>query len=317
MKLKELLKKVGLDAAQIYDVVPSAVFTVDKKKRITSWNKRAAEITGYTLEDVLGESCLTLGGEGCRSKCRLFSEGEPKPIRAMSCDIKTKGGETKKISKSLDVLRDKKGVIIGAVESFEDITERIKAEEIMRKRADILNFIDHPIYVVDRNLAYLFCNNKLISRLNLSSLDEIIGKTYGEFHTKEQAEEFAQKVEEVFATGETLRYEYESQRGEIRKYKRTLSPNTNFEGKVVSVTISSDDISAIMHGEQGQLITICAYCKKIKNKKNRWMALEAYFADKIDLKFSHGMCPNCSEEAYKELKLLKQHPPKKDEMQEL
>lgn len=317
MKLKELLEKVGLDAAQIYDVVPSAIFTVDRNKRITSWNKRAAEITGYSLKEALGKSCLILGGEACRQQCKLFSEDRPEILKDMECDIKTKDGRSKTVAKSLDVLRDGDGNIIGAVESFEDITERKKAEEIMQKRADILNFIDHPIYVVNQDLVYLFGNNKLISRLELSSIDEIIGKTYGEFHTEEQTEEFAQKVEEVFSTGETKRYEYESRRGEKRKYMRTLSPNTDLTGEVVSVTISSDDISTIMPDKPGQLITICAYCKKIKNKKGRWIALEAYFAEKIDSRFSHGMCPGCSVEAYKELNLLRKLPEKKELPQEL
>jgi len=317
MKLKELLEDVGLDAAQIYDVVPSAIFTVDKKKRITGWNKRAAEITGYSLEEALGKPCLIVGGETCRSKCELHSDEQPEITRNMECVIKTKDGRSKTIAKSSNVLRDKDGNIIGAIGIFEDITERKKAEEIMQKRADILDFIDHPIYVINRDLVYVFANNKLISRLELSSPDEIMGKTYGEFHTEEQTKEFVKKIEDVFSTGETRRYEYESQRGEMKKYMRTLSPNTDRDGKVVSVTISSDDISTIMPTGPDQLITICAYCKKIKNNKGKWMALEAYFAEKIDSRFSHGMCPGCSEEAYKELNLLRKLPEKTEIIQEL
>jgi len=305
MKLKKLLKKVGLDAAQIYDVVPSALFTVNNQKHITSWNKRAEEITGYSPEEAVGKPCLILGGESCLSSCDLFSLDKPKPIRDLECKILTRNGKSKIVAKNLDVLRDEQGNIIGGVESFEDITERKKAEEIMQKRAAILDFIDHPIYVVNEKLVYLFGNNKLISRLELSSFDEIIGKTYGEFHTEEQTREFADRVAEVFRTGKTLRYEYESQRGDKGKYQRTLSPNTDKPGKVVSVTISSDDISTIKPGKPGQLITICAYCKKIKNEKGHWQSIEAYFGEKAQSRFSHGMCPTCSLDAYKELNLIK------------
>jgi hypothetical protein len=164
--------------------------------------------------------------------------------------------------------------------------------------------------VVNENLVYLFGNNKLISRLKLSSFDEIIGKTYSEFHTAEQTKDFAERVAEVFRTGKTLRYEYESQRGDKGEYQRTLSPNTNETGKVVSITISSDDISTIKPDKPGQLITICAYCKKIKNEKGHWQSIEAYFEDKIQSRFSHGMCPSCSVDAYKELKLIKIISPK-------
>ncbi|MCK4764438.1 MAG: PAS domain S-box protein [Candidatus Aminicenantes bacterium] len=306
MKLKDLLKKIGLDASHIYEVVPSGVFTIDKERKITSWNTRAAEITGYSSEEVLGKTCDSIfKSQSCRGSCGLFPCMVNKPIRDAECDITTKAGQMKIISKSSDLLRDKKGNIIGGIESFEDITERKKMEVILHKRAEILDFIDHPIYVVNENLEYLFGNSKLIARFGLSALDQIIGKTYGEFHTGDQTEDFACKIAEVYKTGETLRYEYTSRRGNKDKYLRTLSPNTDINGSVVSVTVSSDDISTIKTEKIEQFITICAYCKKIKDEKGFWIELEAYFGERIDSQFSHGMCPACSIEAYRELDLLR------------
>jgi DNA-binding response OmpR family regulator len=44
-----------------------------------------------------------------------------------------------------------------------------------------------------------------------------------------------------------------------------------------------------------EIIPICAYCRKIRNDKNYWQLVEAYFSDKTGSKFSHGICPTCSE----------------------
>ena len=155
MKLKESLEKSGLDATHIYEVVPSAIFTIDKQMRITSWNHKAAKITGYKLDEVLGKHCSLLRSEVCKKRCGLFSEDVPKPIRDMECDIITKEGHQKMVSKSVDLLKDDNGDIVGGVENFEDITERKKADEILKKKADIPNFLDHPVYLVDRDLKYL------------------------------------------------------------------------------------------------------------------------------------------------------------------
>jgi len=40
-------------AELLFRISPSAIFTLDKEMRITSWNDKAAEITGYSREYIL------------------------------------------------------------------------------------------------------------------------------------------------------------------------------------------------------------------------------------------------------------------------
>ena len=44
-----------------------------------------------------------------------------------------------------------------------------------------------------------------------------------------------------------------------------------------------------------RLLPICSYCKRIRDDRNYWQQLEAYFAEHSDTIFSHGVCPNCYE----------------------
>ena len=46
------------------------------------------------------------------------------------------------------------------------------------------------------------------------------------------------------------------------------------------------------------LLPICAHCKKIRDDKGYWNNLEGYIQTHSDAKFSHGMCPECSDEFY-------------------
>jgi phosphoserine phosphatase RsbU/P len=41
------------------------------------------------------------------------------------------------------------------------------------------------------------------------------------------------------------------------------------------------------------LIPICAWCKKVRNDQNFWQQVEEYLADRGDVQFSHGICPEC------------------------
>jgi len=47
------------------------------------------------------------------------------------------------------------------------------------------------------------------------------------------------------------------------------------------------------------LVPICLYCKKIRNDKNYWQQVESYIAEHAEVRFSHGICPECYEKVVK------------------
>lgn len=46
-----------------------------------------------------------------------------------------------------------------------------------------------------------------------------------------------------------------------------------------------------LHG----LLPICCYCKKIRDDQNYWHQVESYVSQYADVRFSHGVCPECLE----------------------
>ncbi|MBF0619972.1 MAG: PAS domain S-box protein [Candidatus Omnitrophica bacterium] len=126
--------------------VPSAVFTVDLERRITSWNKRAAEITGYPEEEALGQACGFFAVEPCQRVCGLYSEAVEKPICGRESVIRTKSGDLRTVLKNADLLRDLAGNIVGGVESFDDITERHKGENKLLEVNKVL-FEQHKLFI--------------------------------------------------------------------------------------------------------------------------------------------------------------------------
>lgn len=49
------------------------------------------------------------------------------------------------------------------------------------------------------------------------------------------------------------------------------------------------------------IIPICSHCRKVRSEVNDWQQLERYVRDRSDALFSHGICPECLNEHYKDV----------------
>ncbi|OHD62366.1 MAG: hypothetical protein A2014_04900 [Spirochaetes bacterium GWF1_49_6] len=49
-----------------------------------------------------------------------------------------------------------------------------------------------------------------------------------------------------------------------------------------------------------RLIPICAHCKKIRDDEGYWEQVDHYISQHSDIKFSHGLCPECMQKLYPE-----------------
>jgi len=49
------------------------------------------------------------------------------------------------------------------------------------------------------------------------------------------------------------------------------------------------------------LLPICSYCKRIRDDQNYWQQVESYLSRHSEIRFSHGICPECYETHAKEM----------------
>ena len=112
--------------------VADGVFTVDTKWRITSFNRAAERITGIPVDKAVGRRCsevfhTDLCERGCPIRETLESGLEviDRPAR-----ILTKRGRPIPISVSSAILRAQDGTLLGAVETFRDLStlEQLRKE---------------------------------------------------------------------------------------------------------------------------------------------------------------------------------------------
>ena len=117
----------------VVDTIQDGVMIVDTGGTIVSVNSAFESITGYSAQDILGESCLVLRCNVCevaREKdgpyfCLLFKQGK---LKRKKCVLACKGGDYIHVLKNATVLKDSEGNVTGAVETVTDITDLIKKE---------------------------------------------------------------------------------------------------------------------------------------------------------------------------------------------
>ena len=112
-------------AGLIFESISDGVFTTDKDCRITSFNRAAEQISGFSREEAIGQFCFDIfRSDVCQSRCPLRNTlknfEEHRNVRA---NIISREGRNVPISVSTTVLYDKRGRARGAVEFFRDLSQ--------------------------------------------------------------------------------------------------------------------------------------------------------------------------------------------------
>ena len=140
----------------ILDNVLDGIITVDMEGKIAWFNRAAEQITGYKKEEVLGRPCQSvfqtdLCGTGA---CPLEQTVRlQKNVSRLEVAITNKWGRQIPVSVSTAPIRDEKGEIIGAVETFRDLSlikayqletkERYSFKNIVTKNTRMLAILKH------------------------------------------------------------------------------------------------------------------------------------------------------------------------------
>ncbi len=159
------VKRLG-ELAAIVESSDDAIISKDLNGIINSWNAAATRILGYTSEEIIGKSILTLIPEHLHSDEPIIigriRAGQR--IEHFETVRRTKSGELLDVSLTISPIKDERGNIIGASKILRDISTRkrletslLQAEKIAatgRMAATIAHEINNPLEAV-LNLLYL------------------------------------------------------------------------------------------------------------------------------------------------------------------
>ncbi|RZA34398.1 MAG: bifunctional diguanylate cyclase/phosphodiesterase [Lysobacteraceae bacterium] len=183
--------------SQILDQIHESVLTMDQTGYITSWNRGAEELFGYTALEAIGRNILFLyADEDEGFHCSFAEQGG----RMMEVRRRKKSGEVFWASLSLSPLRDLAERPIGLIAYLTDITERKQAEEQLHhlayydeltglpNRTLFARLVDQALMVAQRNEAagcVLFIDLNRFKRIN-----DTLGRRIGDELLRQAAQRF-------------------------------------------------------------------------------------------------------------------------------
>jgi diguanylate cyclase (GGDEF)-like protein/PAS domain S-box-containing protein len=187
--------------SQILDQIHESVLTTDRMGYITSWNRGAEQLFGYTAVEAVGRHILFLYVDEVDEEGADFSDTfAEQGGRMMEVRRRKKSGEIFWASLSLSPLRDLDDNAIGLIAYLTDITERKQAEERLHhlayyqeltglpNRTLFARLVDQGLTSVQRNEGTACVLYLDLNRFKL--INGTLGRTVGDELLRQVAQRF-------------------------------------------------------------------------------------------------------------------------------
>jgi PAS domain S-box-containing protein len=247
----------------IESIVDYAIYLLDPKGKVTSWNAGAERIKGFSADEIVGKHFSTFYTEEDRKA------GVPEKVLETARREGKYAGEGWRVRKDgtrfwasvvVDAIKDDKGKLIAFAKITRDMTEKREADQALlaaerRFRILVQGVTDYAIYMLDPE-GRVTNWNAGAQRIKGYTPDEIIGEHFSRFYTPEDLEEGV-PVRALETARETGRYEAEGWR--MRK------DGTRLWASVVIDAIRDDE---------GELIGFAKITRDMTEKRETQLRLE-------------------------------------------
>lgn len=232
-----------------------AIIVTDKKGSITSMNKKAEELTGWTLTESSGKP-IDVIFDTINEETELRMES---PIKSVLKEnriallanhtILIKKDKTQRyIVDSAIPIHDKYSSIIGSVLIFRDITELTVSQKKLVEKEELLNgIIENTGVLIDvRDLdgKFLLANRQFKKIFNISNV-ELNGRKYSNGFNGEQIAESSKTDHQVVKQNRLIAYEQliHHADGTVHNYQTSKFPLHNGREDVRAICTVSVDVS--------------------------------------------------------------------------
>ncbi|HYO64261.1 MAG TPA: PAS domain S-box protein, partial [Pyrinomonadaceae bacterium] len=146
--------------AAVIDSADDAIITKTLEGVITSWNRGAQRIFGYTADEVIGKPVTILIPEDHLNEepSILARVRAGEPIEHYETVRRRKDGTLVNISLTVSPIRKPDGTIIGASKIARDITQQKRAQETLRAQAEVIAQAYDAIFLRDSSNAITLWN---------------------------------------------------------------------------------------------------------------------------------------------------------------
>jgi PAS domain S-box-containing protein len=238
--------------ARLIDTANAPIFGVDEEGLVNIWNKKAAEITGYTPSDVMGENLVEkFITEDYRKAvgCVLSKALHGTETANFEFPLITKAGRRVEILLNATPRFNEHGKVMGMVGIGQDITDRIAQEQ---EYARLIDKANAPIFGVDNECRVNIWNRKA-AEITQYSPEEVIGENLvDKFITDDYKIAVATVLHRALEGHESANFEFPlmTKTGRRVEFLLNATPKFDQQGEIIGVVGIGQDITDRIAQEQ-------------------------------------------------------------------
>jgi PAS domain S-box-containing protein len=213
--------------ASIVEFSQDAIIGKTLDGAITSWNRAAEKMYGYTSTEVIGRDLSFL----------LFAERQPElqvimervqqglPIECLETQRLTKAGSVLEVSLSISPIKDARGRVTGASTIARDITARKRADEQLKLQSAALEAAANAIMITDSHGSIIWVNGAFTTMTGYRK-EEVLGKNPRLFKSDQQPDSYYDELWSSISSGKVWRGEIVNRRKDGTPYteEMTITP---------------------------------------------------------------------------------------------
>jgi PAS domain S-box-containing protein len=310
------------ELAAIIEYSEDAIIGKNLDGVITSWNRAAEKIFGYTAREAIGHSMkILLPADRQEEEIMIIEKiGRGEIVDHFETVRVRKDGALINVSVSISPIKDDSGRIVGASKIARDITAQKRAGDELRKNEEkyrgLIEGMNEALFRISLpDGAYEYVS---------PSAKDVFGYDEDELFSQpmliKQAihPDFRGYLEENLGAmlggkvPPNLEYKIIDRDGKERWILQSNKGIFDDRGRIIALEGLCRDITErkrleeSLEEERLQLqkaldevktlrgvIPICSYCKEIRDDKGAWNQLEKYISEHSEAKFSHGICEKC------------------------
>ncbi len=243
----------------ILENIDTSYFELDLNGNFTFCNDIVCRDLGYCREDIMGMNFSAFTKPECMDQVRkayqeIYRTGKPNTL--INIELLKKDGSTMFIEQSASVLKGQTGEVIGFRGVSRDVTERVRAEQALRRSEEkyrrILETIEDGYYETDLKGNFTFFNNAGLRNSGYEP-EELMGINFRTYTTPRTAEFLMKTFNRVYETGmsETLLdYEVVLKNGTVRYHEMAVGLLRNDAGQPSGFHILARDITERKKAEE-------------------------------------------------------------------
>ena len=241
--------------AAIVESSDDAIIGVTLNGILTSWNRSAAALYGYSAAETVGQpASILVPPDRLDEEARILTRvAKGESIRHYETVRRRQDGALFDVSLSLSPITDVTGTIVGVSKIARDITERKRADATRSRLASIVESSDDAI--ISRGVdGIIWTWNRGAERLTLYSAEEAVGKHIAMLYPPEHAPELARVREGVDKGGTTDQFEM---------------PVMRKDGSRVEISLTS----SVLNNEDGTVRGVSSIARNITERRKSEAAL--------------------------------------------